>query len=399
VISLEKALAIVDETLRGRRVATETVSVRDAAGRTLAADQVSAVDVPPFDKAAMDGYAVPPGNSRDGYRLEGVFPAGTEETVDLTLAPGTTAKVMTGAPVPPGTERVVKLEEAIEKDGYVRFENPSPAINICRKAEDIAVGDTIVKAGTRIGALEIANLVGGGVTDVEVARRVRVAVISTGDEIVDSPSLLTPGKILNMNGPLLHELSREAGLDVVREVTVTDDRDSLVAELRRSVNAADVVVLTGGVSVGDFDLVPESILEMGFDIHFSRVAIKPGKPLTFATGGDGVLFGLPGNPVAAFLTFHLFILRAAALLSGTRYELKTFKARLAEDLAVRAGTRTAFIPARISRDGLVERVTYHGTAHLAALMSADGFMVLPGGVSSLAESAEVSLMTFERERS
>lgn len=394
MIALEKALSVVDDKLRGRNVSTETVPVRNAAGRVLAADQFSRVDLPPFDKAAMDGYAVLPGDSHDRYRLDGVRPAGATQGGDDTLAPGTTVKVMTGAPVPTGAERVIKLEEAVEENGYVRFENPSPAINICWRAEDIAVGDTIVELGRRIGALEIANLIGGGITDVDVAGRVRIAVISTGDEIVDTPSTLSPGKIMNTNGPLLSELCREAGLAVVREETVPDDKRTLTAELRCSLDAADIVVLTGGVSVGDFDVVPKSVLEAGLEIHFSRVAIKPGKPLTFATGEEGILFGLPGNPVAAFLTFHLFVLRAAALLSGTRREPKTFKARLAEDLTVRGGTRTTFVPSRISPGGLVEKVDYHGTAHLAALMTADGFMVIPDGVTSLSKGTEVSLMMF-----
>ncbi len=394
MIALEAALSVVDAKLHGRRVSTETVPVREAAGRILSADQLSRVDLPPFDKAAMDGYAILPGDPHDRYRMNGVLSAGAGQAGAGALAPGTTVKVMTGTPVPPGAERVIKIEEAVEEDGYIRFENPSPATNICKKAEDIAVGDAIVRAGSRITALEIANLVGGGIADVNVANRVRLAVISTGDEIVDSPSMLSPGKIMNTNGPLLCELSREAGLTVVSEETVPDDRRSLMAALRRSLEAADIVVLSGGVSVGDFDLVPEAVLASGLEIHFSRVAIKPGKPLTFATGGEGILFGLPGNPVAAFLTFHLFVLRAAARLSGAPHEPKTFKIRLAEDLTFRAGKRTAFVPSRILRDGHVEPVTYHGTAHLAALMAADGFMVIPCNVSSLSAGAEVSLVTF-----
>lgn len=392
MISLEKALSIVDDSVGTRRVPTERIPVREAAGRILSADCVSAVDVPPFNKSAMDGYAVLPDDQHDRYRVVGVVSAG-EPGVD-TLEPGTTVKVMTGAPVPPPAHRVIRLEEAVEEDGYVRFDNPSAARNICKRAEDIAVGDTILTAGSRIGALEIANLIGGGISEVEVAARIRVAIVSTGDEIVDAPSKLSPGKIMNTNGPLLGELSRRCGLVVVSEEMAPDDPSRLTEVVGRCLDTADVVVLSGGVSVGDFDFVPEAIVASGLEIHFSRVATKPGKPSTFATGERGIFFGLPGNPVAVYLTFHLFVLRAVALLSGSTYAPRELKFRLAVDYAVRSSDRRAHIPCRISPNGFVEPVVYHGSAHLAALMKTDGFIIIPHDTGPLRAGSEVTLITF-----
>jgi molybdopterin molybdotransferase len=392
VIPLESAFAIADEKIGGRRVPVETVPVYEAEGRYLTSDQRSKVDLPPFDKSAVDGYAVTAGDEDRELRLEGVVSAG--EPGIAALAPGTTVKVMTGAPVPRGADKVIMVEQAVEIDGGVRFENPSPAHNICKKAEDVAAGDVVVRAGSRIGALEIANLIGCGISHVEVARRIRIAILSTGDELVNSVENLRPGKIMNTNGPLLGGLARRYGLEVTGEETVPDDLSRLIGALRRSLDRADIVVLSGGVSAGDFDFVPQAIEECGLQIHFSRVATKPGKPLTFATDDTSILFGLPGNPVAVYLTFHTFILRAAALLSGGVHEPKRFKVRLARNFSRSSSVRMEFVPCRITADGMADPVPYHGSAHLAALMQADGFFTVPVGVTSLDARAEVSLVMF-----
>lgn len=390
MIPLETGLALVDGEIGDRRVPSETVPVREATGRILAADQRSRFDSPAFDKAAVDGYAIPADDGHEEYRLLETVAAGQPGISALT--PGTAIKVMTGAPVPPGATRVIMVEQATERNGLVRFENPRAASNICRRAEDVAAGQTILTAGSRLRALEIANLIGCGITEVDVTRRVSLAIISTGQEIVDSVAALGPGKIMNTNGPLLSGLAQEFGLAVASEETVPDDRSKLVAVMLRALAEADIVVLSGGVSVGDYDFVPEAIMETGLKIHFSRVAVKPGKPTTFATGEKGILFGLPGNPVAVYLMFHLCVLRAAARLSGGVYEPQGFKVRLGGPFSRRSGSRTDYVPCRIAADGLAETVTYHGSAHLAALMQADGFLVIPRGDQSLAAGEEVTFV-------
>lgn len=392
MIPLEEALARVDEAAGRRPVPSETVPVREAAKRFLASDQRSRVDLPPFDKAAMDGYAVLADDVREEYRLVGAVAAG-EAGVD-SLAPGTTVKVMTGAPVPRGTAKVVMVEQATERDGRVRFERPGAASNMCRQAEDVAAGQTVLTAGSRLGVLEIANLIGCGIAEVEVARRVTLAVISTGDELADRVTELSPGKIMNTNGPLLADLARESGLAVAGEQTVPDDKSRLVATVKHALAEADIVVLSGGVSAGDYDFVPEAITAAGLRTHFSLVAVKPGRPTTFATGDRGVLFGLPGNPVAVYLMFHLFVLRVAARMSGGSYQPREFRVRLANEFTRRSTSRTEYAPCRVSRDGLAETVPYHGSAHLAALIQADGFLRIPPGVKSLAAGAEATLVTF-----
>lgn len=390
MIPLDEALRIVDETLADVRLPTERVPVRDALGRALAADQVSRLDLPPFNKSAMDGYAILPDDERDEYRLLETIAAG--ELGAKQLVPGCTVKVMTGAAVPEGTGRVIIVEHADEKGDLVRVHKHGGPANICPKAEDVRVGDTVLPAGTTLRALAIANLISCGVSEVEVARRVRVAIVSTGDEIVDSPELLTLGKIMNANGPLLAGLAREHGIEVVSEEVVADDRNATAAVMRFALERADVLLISGGVSAGDFDFVIEALSDVGLRLHFSRVAIKPGKPMTYASGGGKVVLGLPGNPASAYLTFHLFALRVTALLTGAPHEMREFSLRLARDLKRRRAERREYMPCRLTEEGFVEPLEYHGSAHLTALTDADGFFVVPIGVAELAAGDEVTFV-------
>jgi molybdopterin molybdotransferase len=202
---------------------------------------------------------------------------------------------------------------------------------------------------------------------------------------------------MNTNGPLLSGLARESGLAVVSAQTVPDDELKLVEALQRALAAADLVALSGGVSAGEYDFVPDAITACGLQFRLSRVALKPGMPTVFATGAHGILFGLPGNPVAVYLTFHLFVLRAVARLTGGSFEPRRFEIRLADDFARRSSARMEYSPCRITADGLAESIPYHGSAHLAALMRADGFIVIPRGVNALCAGTAVPFVMFGAE--
>jgi molybdopterin molybdotransferase len=390
LLPLEQAFAMVHDALGDMRVEVETLPVRGAQGRVLTADQCSRLDLPPFDKSAVDGYAILAGGVRDEYKLTATVAAGQPGGAELQ--PGTTVKVMTGAPVPAGAGKVVMVEHAEEVDGRMRIVQESAAHNICRRAEDMAEGQEVLKAGRRLGALEIANLIGCGVTEVPVARRVRLAIISTGDEIVDDPSELRQGRIMNTNGPLLAGLVAEHNLEVVSQTHVGDDREETKQVLRQALDAADIVVLSGGVSAGDFDFVPGVVSELGLTAHFERLAVKPGKPTLFATGNGSVLFGLPGNPVAVFLMFQLFVLRAALHLSGTRLKLRELSLPLAAGFRRRSHGRASYEPCCITTEGEVLAVEYHGSAHLTALLEADGCFVVPAGVATIAAGDRVDFL-------
>jgi len=396
MIPLDEALRTLDETLPDVKLCSETVSVHSALGRVLIVDQTSHLDLPPFDKSAMDGYAILADDERDEYRLLETVAAGQIAT--KRLQPGTTVKIMTGAAVPPGAGRVIMVEHTKQHGDVVKVLKHRGSTNICWQAEDIRRGDMILSAGTILSAVDITNLIACGVTEIQVVRRVRLAIISTGSEIVDSPVLLEPGKIMNANGPLLAALAAQYGLVVASEEFVRDDRAATAQALRTALDQADVVVLSGGVSVGDFDFVIEALADVGLKLHFSRVAVKPGKPMTYASAPGKVVFGLPGNPVSVYLTFHLFVLRAVALMTGAAAGLREFSLGLATDYQRRRAERVEYVPCKLTCDGAVKPVEYHGSAHLYALTEADGFFIVPTGVTELRAGDTVTFTPLTRCR-
>jgi molybdopterin molybdotransferase len=373
---------LLAQALSGARLPAEKVAVRSARGRVLAADQLSRVDLPPFDKSAVDGYALLEGDDSPSYRVLGTVAAG--QAASLPLSPGATVKVMTGAQIPAGTGRVVMQEHTQERDGVMSVVQRSAAANLCRLGEDVRRGDVVLKAGARVGPLELANLVSCGVTEVLAVRPVRLAIISTGDELVGHPDALGPGKILDSNGPLLEALANAHGLEVASVARVPDDRDQTAQAIRAAVGAADIVALSGGISVGEFDYVHVALADLGIHELFAGLSAKPGRPLTCAQTARGqVVVALPGNPVAVFLMFHLCLLRIAALLSGADPQVREFEFALARDFRRSATDRQDYVPARVSDEGVVTPVEFHGSAHLTALMQADGFFIVPIGPPSL----------------
>jgi len=387
LLPLDDALRIVDQTFSGGTIPRRKIAVRDAAGQTLASDQLSQLPLPPFDKAAMDGYAILAGDVRDCYQVLETVPAGSAPAVPLR--PGAAVKVMTGAPVPAGTGQVMPVEEVRSQAGTIEVIRRTSARHICLQGEDVRVGDVILRAGARLGALEIANLISCGITDVEVFRPIRLAVLSTGDEIVDDPQDLGPGRIMNTNGPMLALLGRRFAMDVVIEESIPDDRAATVEAISRAVDRADLVVLSGGVSVGDCDFVGAALAEAGLSVHFSAVAVKPGRPLTFASRPGATVFGLPGNPVSVYVMFHLFVLRAAARLRGSSWTMREFPLSLRGEFRRRMADRVEFLPCRIDDGGMLVPVEFHGSAHLKALMEADGLLVVPVGTTIVSAGQSV----------
>ncbi len=381
MITIEEMFAQLEAALGGARLGSERLPTGEALGRMLAADQRSTVDLPPFDKSAMDGFAVRADDERDRYRLLETVPAGTAPS--LALEPGTATKVMTGAPVPEGTGRVIMQEQTEERDGEVHVLQHAGRPNICPQGEDIQRGARVLPAGACLGALEIANLLACGIAEVEVVLRPRLAVFSTGDELVAAPADLAPGKIVDSNGPLLCGLAAQHGLEVVRRAHLPDDQAVTTEGIRAAMADADLVVLSGGVSVGQFDFVGTALEELGLRVWFSEVAVKPARPVTCAARDGKLVLALPGNPVAVYLMFHLCVRRVVALLSGAPPELREVELPLAGDYSRRKATREQYVPVRVTAGGALEAVELHGSAHLLALMNADGLMRVPAGVATI----------------
>lgn len=393
MISLAEAFETMDRTLAAQTLPGIHLPVDQAVGRTLRTDQISRLDLPPFNKSAMDGYAVLAGDDRREYRVLEVVPAGQLPTA--RLEPGTAVKVMTGAAVPQGAGRVIMIEKTEVHGEMVRITTPPGKPNICVEGEDIRRGETVLPAGTTLGPLDVANLVSCGITEVEVARAVRLAILCTGDEIVDSPRDLSPGKIMNSNGPLLRALAQRDAMEVVICRQVGDDPGETTAALRSALADADVIAVSGGVSMGDCDLVPGLLRELGTEIFFEKVAMQPGKPTVFGRRGRTAVFGLPGNPVSVLVAGELFLVPAVRTMMGfADVHPPRRQAVLVERAAHKPG-RVAHKPAVLEETGegwAVRPLSYHGSAHIHALSRANCLIVLPPDVAVVEPPAVVEVI-------
>ncbi len=297
------------------RLETELVAIAEAAWRVLANDLIATEPHPPFPASTMDGYAVLAADVSPWREVLGVQKAG--ELIDAEVTDGYTVKIMTGAPIPDGADAVVKVENSSIIDDHVVItqETITPGENIRPVGIDIAVGDKLLPAGTRLGPAEIGLVAGMGINPVEVNKRPRVSVISTGDELVEPGAPIGPGQIRDSNSYSLMTALMDEGAEVVWRGKAPDERVALETLLRERIAESDVVITSGGVSMGDLDLVKELLFELA-TVHFQRLMMKPGKPLNFATAGNTLIFGLPGNPVSALAGFELFLRPALGVLSG-----------------------------------------------------------------------------------
>lgn len=393
MISLEKAYEQIELGASGVALSTEHVDVQEGLNRVVAVPQRSNLDLPSFNKSAMDGYAILADDVHQEYCLLETVAAGS--VPQQKLRSGAVIKVMTGAPVPYDADKVIPVELAREYGGKVSFAAQDSARHICMQGEDVCCGDIIMPASTLLGSLEIANLISCGISQIEVYRRTKIAIISTGNEIVDDVEKLIPGKIMNSNGPMLKTLCGQFNYEVVLYQTVIDDLDDTVKALDAALQSADIVVFSGGVSAGDFDYVTAAIEHAGLKTYFNRVAIKPGKPTTFAVGKNKLIFGLPGNPVAVYLTFHLFVRRAIGLMNNYKVSFNYTSLPLQKDFVRRKTKRAEFVPCKLNANMEVRPIEYHGSAHLSALLSADGFFVVPKGIKQINAQENVQCVGFD----
>jgi molybdopterin molybdotransferase len=386
MIPLEEALAIV--VASARYLGDEPAPLHAAAGRMLAVDILADADQPPFDKSAMDGFACRRADLPGPWVVVETIAAGA--VAREPVGPGRCARIMTGAPVPRGADCVVKFEDAeILADGTVRCLNATTAANICRQGEDVRRGDLLLARGTRIAAPHVAVLAGAGYAEVTVACRPRVAIIATGDELVAVDAHPGTGQIRDSNGPQLAAQTVAAGGVPTILPTVCDDAAALRKALAAALADHDVVVLSGGVSTGDFDLVPQAMRDCGLEIHFDSIAMKPGRPTTYASRDAAWCFGLPGNPVSTFVQFEVLVRPLLSCLMGGDPSPRTFLAPLAEGVVRRASSRQSWLPVSLTADGEVRPLVYHGSAHIHAICHADGFIVLPVGTTYLEKGALV----------
>lgn len=301
-----EARAIIDRHIR--LLPAETIPLDQAAGRILAEDLIAPENHPPFPASTMDGFAVFSGDHSPWREIIGDQHAG--KVLDVEVTDGYTVRIMTGAPVPPGADAVVPVEATDLKDDHVVIhqEDVRPGENIRPIGSDIREGDAVLPAGTYLGPPEVGLAANLGINPIAVRRRPRVCVLSTGDELVEPGEPLGPGQIRDSNRFSLTAALRAEGCEVTFAGKAPDQREPLERFLHERLASDDIVITSGGVSMGDLDLVKAILFEdPAIDVHFRRLYLKPGKPLNFATSGNALFFGLPGNPVSSLVTFEVFI--------------------------------------------------------------------------------------------
>jgi molybdopterin molybdotransferase len=397
MLTFEQARAkVIEQTgkLKGPR-ASGSVSVWDALGLVLAQEVKTDREYPPFERSTRDGYAVRSIEVAPATELRWAGEIKAGDTVTESLATGTCVQIMTGAAVPPGADAVVMIEHTQRDGDLVRFERAAHAgQNIVPRGSEAAAGQTVLTPGTRLGFAELALAAQVGAVQLQCAKRPRVAILSTGDEVVLIDQHPGEFQIRNSNSVSLAAQVRIAGGEPVVLGNAADRVEDLGEKMERGLKD-DALVLTGGVSMGKYDLVESVLKAMGAEFYFDAVAIRPGKPAVFAICRGKPVFGLPGNPVSTMVTFELFVTAAIDLLSGAPARpLPLVEARLREALNERPGL-THFLPARIEWRGTtpeVKALKWQGSGDITALANANCFVMAPAEKEKIAAGESVSVL-------
>lgn len=395
MITVDEAIGIVLE--RVELLGSETIPLEDASGRILDEPVVADIALPPFDRARMDGYAVRSSDVAHApatLRVIGEIAAGA--IFDGELSPGEAIKIFTGAPVPRGADAVQKVE-VTESDGnsVIIKETVKPGQFITPRASEVAEGETVAERGCEIGPAEMAVLASFGYSQVRVGSRPRVAVISTGSELIGVSEKPMGAQIRNSNSYTIASYARRAGASVDLLGTIEDTPEATRRALLEASRSRDVVITSGGVSMGDYDLVKAALADIGAEIFFDKVIIRPGKPIVFARRDKTYFFGLPGNPVSTSVTFNIFVRPAIRKMQGDNSPLLTVaRAVLARGIKD-SSSRRSYLPGHLFiKDGraVVEALRWGGSSDLVAFMKANALIIVGEQVHEIAEGEMVETL-------
>jgi len=391
LLSITEALELV--LGRVQRLEVEDVVLDEAAGRVLAEPAAAAVDLPSFPASAMDGFAIRAADVPATLPIVARVAAG--RPVARELAAGEAMGISTGGVVPDGADSVVPIEDVEERDGALVVPgNVVEGANVRPRAGDLRAGDPVVGAGVRLGPVHLGALAAAGVTTVRVSRFPRVVLAVTGTELRSAGETLERGEIYDANGVILATQIRSTGATVERLPPVKDDADSTRAAIERGLEA-DVLITSGGVSVGVHDLVRTTEAELGVEEVFWRVAVRPGKPVAFGVRGGTLIFGLPGNPVSSLVGFELFVRPALLAMQGLEDPRPAFKpGRLGRP--VRLVERDSLLRARTRVDDgavMLDPLTGQESHMIARAAMADALVLVPGGEGELAAGTAVSYLS------
>lgn len=375
MISFEEALFQV-ESVKVNPV-KETVPMMESLGRVLASKVFSDVDMPPFDKAAVDGYACRRSDLPGPLEVIEIIPAGASPL--LKVGKSQCSKIMTGAIIPQGADCVLMVEHTIlQPDGKVVFTKPTTSNNIAYKAEDVRRGQLVLDEGIILKPQHLAMLAATGCVNPEVYRSPKVGIITTGDELVEPGEVPSGGQIRNSNAYQLMAQAKQIGLEVLYAGIAPDTPEATSDLIADTLNKVDLLLITGGVSMGDYDYVPRVIEELGIKIGFKSIAVQPGKPTLFGYTDDKFVFGLPGNPVSSFVQFELLVKPLVYRMMGNIYNPKIVKLPMSRGYSRKKNDRKSFIPVKFA-SGKIEPVEYHGSAHIHSFDDAWGIMAINVG--------------------
>jgi len=379
---------------------SESVSLIKSLDRVLAEEVRAHQPIPPFQKATMDGYAL---RAQDTAGASEENPVELEIIADLpagkvlksALKEKCAIKIMTGAPLPKGADAVVMVEDTEKKGKKVLVKKAvKPGENIGEAGEDVKKDELVISPGEKIGPAQMGMLASLGYSRVKVAKKPKVAVIATGSEIVEPGSRLSPGKIRNANGYSLYALSLRAGADAKYLGIAGDKKSELRAKISQT-KGFNLVLLSGGVSVGEYDLVKDQLKGFGVEPIFWQVRIKPGKPVFFGKKKNQLIFGLPGNPVSAMVTFYLFVRPALDKMLGKKHiGLKKGRAILAQDLKLKPG-RVQFLRGSLTKEGIVRQVSIfpnQKSGVLKSMVKSNVLVVVPAHIEEMEQGEEVEIL-------
>jgi molybdopterin molybdotransferase len=388
MISFEEALEIVEKS--AVRTGTERVPLLDSLNRVLAEDLLADIEMPPFDKSAVDGYACRRQDILNELEVIEIIPAG--KVPEKSIGFNQCSKIMTGAPVPEGADTVIMVEDVRETaENRISYTREKVRNNICYKGEDIWHGEILLKKGVLIQPQHIAVLATAGAVNPLVHKKVNVVIISTGDELVE-PNI-KPGysQIRNSNAYQLLAQAVKAGAHAEYAGIAEDTEESTRKLLSRGFELGNIIVLTGGVSMGDFDYVPKVLEELEVEIKFKSIAVQPGRPTIFGVKGNQYIFGLPGNPVSSFVQFELLVKMLIYRISGYNYVPLNIVLPMGKEYNRKRTDRLAWLPVQINDKGELIPLEYHGSAHINALTEADGLISVPLGQTTLKKGEIVSV--------
>ena len=388
MLTFERALDTVLSS--ARPLGSERVDIADASNRILAENVKSDMNIPPFNKSAMDGYACRRVDLANELTVIETIPAGYVPT--KALRANQCSKIMTGGMVPKGADCVI-MKEYVETivENTVRFIGEQTKDNICRQAENIKAGDIVLRKGTIISSQHIAVLASVGNTQPLVAAMPKIGVIATGDELVEPASQPEPSQIRNSNSFQLAAQIGNAGAIATNYGIARDATNIIDSVFKKAARENNVVIISGGVSVGDFDFVPEMLRRNNIDLLFEKIAVKPGKPTVFGVSEEIYCFGLPGNPVSTFVLFEVLVKPFIYKLMGHVYKPLNVRMPMGERVTIKKTKRQKWLPVTITNEGTVKLVEYHGSAHISSLCSADGLINVDVGVTEVKADVPVSV--------